>query len=438
MKRKILFTFFLMNLLFCGSLLSQTSITLSFGATLDGQSHPPDSVRVQNLTRGWVTVLEYPDSLLELEETISVSETEGSMHRDLVLSPLFPNPSADRTTAQVFIPEAGMVRLSVFDLTGREQITFDQVVSAGYHTFQIVPGMAGHYLVVAETSRHRQSQKLISQGIGNVFSIEYAGFFARHSGVRLGKTGFPWEPGDQLRFTGFVTLAGSATQEDTLTDAPVTSTHYTFKFTEPSASYRPGTVHCEPANPTLVIEVVNPVTGKVWMDRNLGASKVASGATDVDAYGDLYQWGRFADGHQCRNSPISSTTSQTDQPGHGEYIAGAWNWRSPANDTLWMGETGTNNPCPVGFRLPTEAEMTEERLSWSNNNTTGAFSSPLKFTNGGWRGIGGLGSDWGSSGRYWTMTVDGSGSKALYFSSTDANTMTEARAIGSSVRCIKN
>jgi hypothetical protein len=36
------------------------------------------------------------------------------------------------------------------------------------------------------------------------------------------------------------------------------------------------------------------------MDRNLGASQVATSSTDPASYGDLYQWGRPADGHQIR------------------------------------------------------------------------------------------------------------------------------------------
>jgi hypothetical protein len=73
---------------------------------------------------------------------------------------------------------------------------------------------------------------------------------------------------------------------------------------------------------TLVIDVTNPTTGKTWMDRNLGASQVATSSTDVNAYGDLYQWGRGADGHQCRTSPTTTFLSSTDQPGHGDFIRG--------------------------------------------------------------------------------------------------------------------
>jgi hypothetical protein len=68
-----------------------------------------------------------------------------------------------------------------------------------------------------------------------------------------------------------------------------------------SPTYTANSVFC--ANgPTTVVEVTNPTTGKTWMDRNLGATQVATSSTDAAAYGDLYQWGRRADGHQCRTS----------------------------------------------------------------------------------------------------------------------------------------
>jgi hypothetical protein len=124
--------------------------------------------------------------------------------------------------------------------------------------------------------------------------------------------------------------------------------------------------------------VTNPATGKTWMDRNLGASQVATSSTDANAYGDLYQWGRGSDGHQCRNSPNTSTLSSTDQPGHGSFIFSPSDWRSPQNGNLWQGLSGINNPCPSGYRLPTEAELNSERLSWISNNAAGAFASPLK------------------------------------------------------------
>jgi len=120
-------------------------------------------------------------------------------------------------------------------------------------------------------------------------------------------------------------------------------------------------------------EVQNPKTGKIWMDRNLGANEVATSITDAAAYGDLYQWGRAADGHQLRTSTTTSTLSTSDTPGNALFIisgggGGAQDWRTPANDNLWQGVNGINNPCPAGYRLPTYAELVSERSTWSSSD----------------------------------------------------------------------
>ena len=59
--------------------------------------------------------------------------------------------------------------------------------------------------------------------------------------------------------------------------------------------------------------------GQVWMDRNLGAFRVAQSEDDYQAYGWLYQWGRLADGHEIRSSPTTTTLSSGDMPGHGDF-----------------------------------------------------------------------------------------------------------------------
>ena len=113
-----------------------------------------------------------------------------------------------------------------------------------------------------------------------------------------------------------------------------------------SAQYPVGSVFCA-SGATAVVEVTNAATGKTWMDRNLGASQVATSSTDVNAYGDLYQWGRRSDGHQCRTSAIITTLSSVDQPIHGNFIKGTalpYDWRSPQNANLWQGVNGVNNP----------------------------------------------------------------------------------------------
>ena len=192
--------------------------------------------------------------------------------------------------------------------------------------------------------------------------------------------------------------------------------------------------------PLGMTDVYNPITNEVWMDRNLGASRVATSSTDAASYGDLYQWGRGADGHQLRTSSTTATLSSADMPGHGDFILppnSPYDWRNPQNGTLWQGVTGINNPCPTGYRLPTEIEWDAERLSWSSNNAAGAFASPLKLPVAGLRSITGLLFDVGSNGIYWSSAVSSFYSRRLEFYSGGAGTSRNLRALGFSVRCIK-
>ena len=191
-----------------------------------------------------------------------------------------------------------------------------------------------------------------------------------------------------------------------------------------------------------VPNVTNPVTGEIWMDRNLGASQVATSSNDANAYGHLYQWGRAADGHQIRTSVTTGTLSNTDNPGHGYFITVNSNpndWRSPQNNNLWQGSSGTNNPCPSGYRLPTEAEWVAEYTSWSSNNSAGAFGSPLKLPVAGYRdNSNGELNSVGSGGVYWSSTVAVPYSVNLSFYSSAAYMYSDTRAHGFSVRCIKD
>ncbi|MDR1592277.1 MAG: fibrobacter succinogenes major paralogous domain-containing protein, partial [Prevotellaceae bacterium] len=180
----------------------------------------------------------------------------------------------------------------------------------------------------------------------------------------------------------------------------------------------------------------NPVPDVTFMAYNLGADVAelmslypdlspakqqmkyqanhAFSAADATVWGDLYQWGRVADGHEKRDAvaygtdgplPVADlypTTGQVKDDTNGGYNKAdtnqkyghfikntaytSYDWRTPKKDDLWGNGVaiGTatsggvkstsddlyyqstdwvisqNNPCPLGWRIPTQDEW--ERL----------------------------------------------------------------------------
>jgi hypothetical protein len=194
--------------------------------------------------------------------------------------------------------------------------------------------------------------------------------------------------------------------------------------------------------------------GKTWLNNNLGANYAnttkgafnpatqAGSPTDTNAYGSLFQWGRGADGHEFRTSgntagPIATPWTSSN------FITNnstPFDWRTPQDNNLWQGVSGTNNPCPIGYRLPTETELDNQRLTWSVYTSSGAIASPLKLPLAGRRlnSPGSL-SSVGSIGGYRSSSTNSSTTAHnLNFNSSTANMSPNNRANGFSVRCIKD
>ena len=188
--------------------------------------------------------------------------------------------------------------------------------------------------------------------------------------------------------------------------------------------------------------VKNITTGECWLDRNLGALQVATSYSDSLAYGDLFQWGRSDDGHQTRTSGTTTVLSNSDNPGHSNFIYGMaspYDWHSPQNNNLWQGVSGINNPCPSGWRLPTSGELDAERASWSQQNYNGAYSSLLKLTATGGRHYSNASLyDVGDAGYYWSSTVNGTLASTLAFGASRAFMYDYYRVHGFSVRCLED
>jgi uncharacterized protein (TIGR02145 family) len=182
--------------------------------------------------------------------------------------------------------------------------------------------------------------------------------------------------------------------------------------------------------------ITSPTTGKKWLDRNLGAKQVATASNDFQAYGDLFQWGRPADGHQLMNwtasdagTAVNGTTNvlaTTDIPGHNNFImfdydnSTTGDWRSDNNRNRWA--TNPQGPCPAGWHVPSTTEWLAEvsKTKGGTANSGGIIDrntaySQLKLTVAGLRYVDGPGvvrlSQQGRFGHYWPssdeLSIDG-------------------------------
>jgi len=238
-----------------------------------------------------------------------------------------------------------------------------------------------------------------------------------------------------------------------------------------------------------------------FMCYNLGAADTvkfmspaqqAAYTNPADEYGDLYQWGRKADGHQLRTAQAYPTNNTAYENGivsgsnldgngqvastsaaYGKFIKGfdnnAIDWRSPQVDTLWYnnGKKTVNDPCPTGWRVITEAEwqsilngdptqfsvsggsynsVSGNRWQWVFSSTPGYLvtpsgsSSPTLFLpaagirNGGSSEFQNI----NSLGQYWSSSTGGIFAYLLTFNSV-GNVYprdNSFRASGYSVRCV--
>ncbi|MBS1661752.1 MAG: hypothetical protein JST68_11965 [Bacteroidetes bacterium] len=201
--------------------------------------------------------------------------------------------------------------------------------------------------------------------------------------------------------------------------------------------------------------ITSAATHRKWMDRNLGAAGAPGAYSDWANMGDLFQWGRKADGHQLVNraattagttavNGTTTTLSSLDNPGNSLFIvtqANPFDWHVPQNGGLWTGTGGTNNSCPPGWHVPTVDEWRAENLG----NLTDAYTK-LKITAGGMRNFndGGFSLTTGD-GLYWTSSIFNSSSGLVPYSfnvtavNNNAFALTDkVSAVGLSVRCIKD
>jgi hypothetical protein len=185
--------------------------------------------------------------------------------------------------------------------------------------------------------------------------------------------------------------------------------------------------------------VQSPRTGKIWLDRNIGAKSACLSSSSTDCYGDYFQWGRLADGHEKADSKVFDSTIGVYGPGSSdEFITVLADWGTGddgggTRQSMWFDSSG-DSVCPVGYNIPTQDELVAEEMG----NPSGLFYHNVPKS--GYRDPTGAVSNTGSLQILWSRQQVNGGNGAdtgrrAWASSSSQSSTEQGRAYGINIRC---
>ncbi|HMQ74979.1 MAG TPA: fibrobacter succinogenes major paralogous domain-containing protein [Flavobacteriales bacterium] len=430
--------------LLAGSLHAQ-SVTLTFTAELNGGHIPLDSVRFINLTQGGDTVLHAPDTVLVLNNSMSIGASDLDVLTGLMLSTPRPNPFEEHTQLVVTVAGEGALELTVLDAVGKTVSDLRRRVGPGQHTFSFAGGPVGLLYAVARWNGERTVQRMVGLSSTSQPGVLH---WAGSSPLPVGgpkSVSFPWQPGDTLRYLGYAS--------DTI--GPLSA----FIEDDPTSS---------------ATELFQLARGLVCPD--------SPSMTDID--GNTY--GTVQIGSQCwmaenlRTATYrdgSSIPNVTDNTAWTQLNSGAWcnHGNNAANDDIygklynWYTVVDPSGLCPQGWHVPTDAEWQQLEAAlgmpiieldsigprgsgvgtllkastfYDIHPPGGTNETGFTGTGGGWRLDGtGIFVSLGYHGFWWTDTAidpDLSWFRSLSVTYTAVGRDSWSKRLGFSVRCVRD
>ena len=318
-------------------LMAQT--TLDFiGKDANGQTIPLDSVQVNNLTHGWMEVLDASDLSLTMNNM-------GINQHDLqpLLSQNVPNPFDGITDFSLQLKKSDKVDIGIFTMEGKKVVAFSKILDAGCHTFRVYLSKPQTYLLNLKTGTENGSIKIVNTGTAGMDRIHYSGYGGTKTvsiKSEKGNTNNLFEVGDTLSFVGYSTIGGEFCASLVVTQPILSSQTVELQFTRSEDSFVCGTslVFDYDNNPYNTVQI----GFQCWLKENVRTT-------------------HFADGEPI---PVGTTSSYTNAyccyPDNNiamvPYYGMLYNWPAVMQMDFDSGETGVQSVCPDGWHVPCEQE----------------------------------------------------------------------------------
>ncbi len=201
-------------------------ITLRFTANHTCSYAQLDSILIENLSQGGSTVLYYPDTILSLITTGIDIINEN--HKNFSVSQNYPNPFSGKTNINIKVPGQDIFIISVYDITGQKLVSQEVTLDKGIHHFTFFACDKQSYILVVNAQNHSERQIMIQtvKGSRSLPGLTYQGasFNPKAMDGTVEKA-LDFEPGDELRFTGY-----AKGDHDIIIDTPESDKDYIFEI----------------------------------------------------------------------------------------------------------------------------------------------------------------------------------------------------------------
>jgi len=326
MRRFITLIFFLFAL---SEIFGQRpSIALTFSAVNNTVWVQLDSIKVMNRTQDGDTVLYYPDTVLVLDYQVGIPEPHKTVEGFQVFQN-YPNPVADQTTINVYVPSKDNVSITLTDVLGRVIIRSEHLLDEGLHSFKLIPGNGSIFFFTAQWKGCNSSIKILQAYLSanGECSLEYLGSEPSSHKLKVAEDihSFPFSLGDGLLYIGY-----TDTLQSGMLDSPESSESYTFQFAT--------NIPC-PGTPTVEYEeqVYNTIQifSQCWFKENLNVGTMIQGNINMhnDGISEKY----------CYSNIEDSCT----------IYGGLYQWNEIMQYTQQEAVQGI---CPPGWHIPTDEE----------------------------------------------------------------------------------